>query len=683
MTMIVVLAAWAAHCAAAGADVLAPQIHTVAGAGSCSGAVTSGGHCDGVSATSVPISSARSVAALPGGGFLYIDAGNDLVREVTPVGTVFTVAGNGTAVDAPDGTLAVSSGLDDPVAVAPLPGGGFLVTEYDSSVVRMVSPGTPATATITTIAGTGSPGHNGLAGAATAIALDYPTDAQPTATGGVLIADTFNNEVRLVSAAAVGATLSTIAGGGACDDLASSCDGLAATAVRLDHPDSVSPLQDGSGGYLVAEYGSDAVRKVSAASPSGTFTTVAGIPGDAGYSGDGGPARTAQLNNPEQVLSTADGGFLIADTGNEVIRRVLPSGTISTIAGNGVATYSGDDAAATAASLFTPASIAVASDGDGGILVADEDNNRIREITLAPDVTITLSPAAPNGSDGWYVTPVTASVTTDEGATLYCELDPAQAPPAFAAFVPGCPFAGTGGQITGNGTHTVYAAGENLLGDDSLPVSASVNIDVSPPTITCATPPSFVFGTAGAQVTATLSDGVSGPAAQTLAVPADTSALGTGTVRVDGANDAGISTVTTCPYTVTPLILQPVPATSWAFRAGRAYTTVASLVVDHVPAQASVAVACDGHGCPFATRRASAGACGRGACVRAGAPPRRVSLTALFAHRRLAPGTRLTVSVTAPDAIGRIALFTIRAGRGPAVLATCLTPGSLVTRQRC
>ncbi len=686
ITLIVMLAIGSAQAAPAGAAA-PPQIHTLAGGGSCSGALTSGGACDDVVATKVPILEARSVSALPGGGFLYIDSGDDLIREVSPSGTVTTVAGNETTIDAPNGSLAIDSGLDDPVSVAALATGGFLITEFGDSAVRMVSPGSSATATITTIAGcvpsvppgNGSPCNNGLSGPATQIELNYPADAQPTPGGGVLIADTYNNYIRLLSAAAPGATISTIAGGGACNDVTSDCDGLPAGSVELDHPDSVSALQDGSGGYLVAEYDGDAIREVSG---MGTFSTVAGTPGEPGYGGDGGPATAAQLNHPEQVLSTSDGGFLIADTANEVVRQVSASGTISTIAGDGTATYAGDGGAATSASLFTPASVSPTT--NGGILVADQDNGRIREVTLPPVLTFSLNPS-PNGSDGWYVSPLTATVTSTEGATINCVLDPVAAPPAFGALPSGCPFQKPGSTISGNGTHTLYAAAKNSFGDQSLPTSVSVQIDVGAPQITCNTPaPSFPFASANAQVSATLSDSVSGPASELLTVSADTSSLGPQTVLVAGANNAGTNSVATCSYTVTPLIMSPAPATSAAFSAGPKYTTVERLVVNDVPVGAVVDVRCAGAGCPFSAHRSvTHQACAAKSCATARSRPQSVNLTTLFAHHRLAPGVTLTVSVTEPDAIGRLALFTVRAGKNPVAQHACLAPGSTVTRQTC
>ena len=133
-------------------------------------------------------------------------------------------------------------------------------------------------------------------------------DAQPSAGGGVLIADTYNNRIMLLSPnrpsrqslrSQVVAAATTLGG-------TQSCEGVAASDVEVHHPDSVSELQNGSGGYVFAEYEESAVREVSQEAPTGTgtFTTVAGEPGSLGYTGDGGPATSAQLDVPEQVTGT-------------------------------------------------------------------------------------------------------------------------------------------------------------------------------------------------------------------------------------------------------------------------------------------------------------------------------------------------------------------------------------------
>ncbi|MGO9899310.1 MAG: hypothetical protein ACLP0J_06390 [Solirubrobacteraceae bacterium] len=648
--------------------------------------------CDEIAATSVPIDDARSVAALPGGGFLYIDAGLDLVREVSALGVVSTVAGNGTAVDAPDGTIALDSGIDDPVSVAPLPNGGFLITEYLGQVVRVVSPGGPGVATITTIAGTGMAGPNALSGPATTIPLDYPSDAEPAANGTVLIADTYHNEIRLLSAAAPDATLTTIAGGGSCDDATTDCDGMQAGAVGLTHPVSVSPLQDGASGYLVDEADADAVSQISQLAPSGTFTTVAGIPGDPGYTGDSGPATNAELNHPARVTSTADGGFLIADTNNEVIREVDPSGTIETVAGDGFAGYSGDGGNATAASLDGPS--AASPTVAGGILIADGDNGAVREITLAPVSTITLIPATANERDGWYSS-VQALVTSNieaqasasaQSATsivipsVNCELDPTEPPPAFGAIVPGCPFESPTA-VTGNGIHTLYAASENAFGDQEIPVSQTIMIDTTPPTLTCGPAPSFIYGATGARDSATLTDSVSGPASEQVSAPVATDKLGARTVIITAANNAGIEAASTCDYAVLPKALDPAPVAQWRFARAGPRTTVQKLRVEHVPALATVTMACHGRGCPFSVRRLTRTRRCRGArCTRSQGT---VNLTPLLMGNVLQAGSQLTIAITEPDTIGEMVVFTFRSRSAARYSLRCLAPGSSSQAESC
>jgi hypothetical protein len=624
------------------------------------------------------------VAALPGGGYLYVDYNNDLVREVSPAGIVTTVAGNGSTTDT-DGTLAVNSGLDGPVSVAPLPNGGFLITEYNGSRVRIVSAGSPATATITTIAGTGTPGDNGQAGPGTSIELNYPTDAEPTADGQVLIADTYNDVVRILSAASPLATISTIAGGGSCDDVTASCQGLAADAVQLNQPISVSPIAGGAGGYLLAEYGGAAIRQISGLSPTGTFTTVAGIGGEPGFAGDGGPATAAELDHPEQVVSTADGGFLIADTNNERIRQVSAAGTITTVAGNGVPSYAGDGGAATAASLQRPSGISATS--AGGFLIADADNNLIRRVTIPPVTTINLNPSKPNGDNGWYVSSVQATSSATEKAQTRCELDPSVALTVFDEIPAGCSYSGAGASITGDGTHMLYAASVNSFGDKEIPVSVTLKIDVGPPTVLCPRSAKFRAGSPGS-LTAGVTDSISGPSSPQVSTPVNTSRVGRRRAVVTASNNAGVSTDKSCAYTVVPGLLHPAPGLRWRFLSHGSSTVVGRLVIDDVPAQAAVNLACRGRGCPFAAVHDVTGKMCHGTPCRAGKPrrgarSRALSLAGLFSGASLARGADLTVSVTQPGKIGRVWLFRIRAGQAPAHQVSCLEPGSSVPGRGC
>jgi hypothetical protein len=167
-------------------------------------------------------------------------------------------------------------------------------------------------------------------------------------------------------------------------------DGLPATKASLDGPVSVAALADG--GYLVAELGGDKIRRVR---PDGVIETAAGI-GQRGFGGDGGPAIRARLRLHDpfddsedvsgDVAALPDGGFLVADTGNHRIRRVAPDGTITTVAGDGgggsgTAGYSGDGGPATAASIGNPS--AVAAEPGGGFVFAEPSEAVIRRVSRA------------------------------------------------------------------------------------------------------------------------------------------------------------------------------------------------------------------------------------------------------------------------------------------------------------
>jgi hypothetical protein len=690
------VAASALPVSSAAADLLPPQMHTVAGGGSCTTPIVPPPAtapfalpCNGASATSVPIAGARWVAAAPGVGFLYVDERNGLVQQVSK-GKVTTVAGGGSSCDytnpgfACDGMPATAVKLDDPVAVAVLPGGAFLVTEHLGSRVLVVSAGPPGTATITTLAGTGTPGpDNGRTGPATSIPLNDPTDAEPTADGGVLVANSESNDIRDV---APDGTISTVAGGGTCHDDTQSCDGLAAGGVILSQPSSVSPIQGGSAGFLIAEYGDHAVRRVSQISPFGTFTTAAGTPGQKGFGGDGGPATGALLQYPKQVLSTPDGGFYIADSGNEVIRQVSPDGTITTVAGTpGPPGYAGDGGPASAASLFTPSAVSPTS---GGVLIADEDNGVIREMTLAAVSTVSLSPASPNGGSGWYTSAPTAKVSATQGATVNCIVDPPQAPPAFGAIPAGCPFSGSGASVTGDGVHTIYAASMNSFGDQELPVAFIIKVDTTPPRVRCNGHPMFLAGAKHARVSATVSDQISGPANPTISARANTSRVGVHRADLEGANNAGFTILTICSYTVTPRNLKPTPRLTAGFAAARGGTTVKRLLVSKIPATAVVNLNCTGSACPFSSAvRVTGKECDGKPCqAKRGERHKRsrtIDLTALFARITLAAGDRLMVTVTAPNAVGRVWQFTMRAGKDPRHVTSCLEPGFSTPGKGC
>ena len=276
------------------------RITTAAGTG------TPGFSGDDNSATAAQLSLPSGVAGTADGGYLIADQGNQRVRRVSPGGTITTVAGTGMPGFSGDDGAATTAQLNNPVGVAAAADGSFLIADRDNHRVRRVSPA----GTITTVAGSGSPGFSGDDGAATAAQLDQPAGVAAAADGGFLIADTNNHRVRRVSP---GGTITTVAGVGTS---AFTRDGGPAVAAAISSPTGVAAAPDG--GFLIADQGNHRVRRVS---PAGTITTVAGV-GTNAFSGDAGPAIAAELNAPWAVAAPKGGGFLIADRVNNRVRFV-------------------------------------------------------------------------------------------------------------------------------------------------------------------------------------------------------------------------------------------------------------------------------------------------------------------------------------------------------------------------
>ena len=222
-------------------------------------------------------------------------------------------------------------------------------------------------------AGSGFAGYTGDGGAAVSAGLSAPEGLAVDRLGNVYIADSSNHAIRKVSS---DGSIQTVAGSGL---RGFAGDSGPATAARLDSPAGVAVGADGS--FYIADKGNNRIRRVD---PSGLISTVAGSgrltvvagSGGFGFSGDGGPAVAAQLSAPEGVLAGPDGRLYIADTGNDRVRLVTPSGVIQTIAGSGRNGHFGDGGAATAAGMTAPVGLAL--DGRGRILVSERDGQVVR-----------------------------------------------------------------------------------------------------------------------------------------------------------------------------------------------------------------------------------------------------------------------------------------------------------------
>jgi sugar lactone lactonase YvrE len=382
-------------------------ITTVAGTGTAS----FGG--DGGPATSAPLFYPGGVAVDATGNLFIADRGNARVRRVfvavPPGPSITTVAGVGTAGPAGDGGLARDAQLDLPRAVVPDSGGDLLIVDQGNQSIRRVAAGTGR---ITTVAGTGAFGFGGDGGPAAGAQLGAPLGIALDAAGNVFIADTYNHRIRRLAAGT--AQITTVAGSGPTGlrQGGFAGDGGPATGARLNSPAGVA--LDASGNLFVADTGNSRVRRVDAR--SGLITTVAGT-GTTGFSGDGGAAIGAQLDEPRGIAVDRAGNLFIADTFNHRIRKVAAgTGVISTMAGTGMAGFSGDGGPATGAQLNQPGGIAV--DPSGNLFIADSLNHRVRRVAAAMGFIDTVAGVGVAGFRGDGAPATTARLNAPSGVAL-------------------------------------------------------------------------------------------------------------------------------------------------------------------------------------------------------------------------------------------------------------------------
>jgi gliding motility-associated-like protein len=320
---------------------------------------------DGGQATSAELISPYGIV-LDAAGNLYITENtNQRVRKVTPAGIISTYAGTGAAGFSGDGGQATAAQLNGPIGIAIDAAGNFYIADENNYRIRKVT----TAGIISTIAGNGTNGYSGDGGAATAAELGTPTGVIVTAAGIIYIADNGNQRIRQISTTDI---ITTIAGNGTAGF---SGDGGQATGAELSNPSTLA--LDAGNNLYIADKSNNRIRKITTA---GIISTIAGN-GTAGYSGDGGAATGAELNVPNGVVLDAAGNVYIADNTNDRIRKITTAGIISTIAGNGIAGFSGDGGTATSAELHGPARVAV--DATNNIYIADVTNNRIRKVNTA------------------------------------------------------------------------------------------------------------------------------------------------------------------------------------------------------------------------------------------------------------------------------------------------------------
>src|ERR1039457_3961101 len=295
-------------------------------------------------------------------GYIFI-ADGPCLRRMDPTGTFLTVAGDNSLYSVGDGGPAIMGQLYQPSALTLDSAGNLFIADSGDERIRQVTPD----GTMTTLAGTGTAAAGAPNGSSDGVALNTPMGVAMDPAGNVLVADSYNHRILLVTLAG---TIRAVAGTGI--DGASP-EGTGPLVAQLRAPRAV--CADRAGVLYIVDTGNHRVLRLA---PGGTLQTAAGT-GSRGNGGDNGAARLAQLNTPSACATDSAGNLFIADTANHAIRKVNAAGVISTVAGTGVAGTSWEEAVATEANLYAPRGVAV--DDTGDTFIADTGNHRIRLVT--------------------------------------------------------------------------------------------------------------------------------------------------------------------------------------------------------------------------------------------------------------------------------------------------------------
>jgi hypothetical protein len=328
-------------------------------------------------------------------GTVYASNTSDGVLAVLKSGDTSAIAGSLEGFgEHGDGLNAGSSTLYQPGGTAEDAKGDVFIADSGDNVVREITPD----GVIHRFAGTGFPGAL-LSRNATSSELDHPDAVAVNARGDAYIADTYNNRVLEVTPFG---GITVVAGTGR---PGYSGDGHPGIFASLDQPTGLAV--DAKGNLYIADAANNVIRRVDAR--TGIITTVAGDyaagkanDGLGGFSGDGGPATKAQLNDPQGVAVDGAGDLFIADTFNSAVREVTPAGVISTVVGvvgaNGAAPTPGGEssgAAPTASHLSGPQAVAVDLSTDT-LYIADTHNSAIAAVSGVAQPGSAAGPVAPS-----------------------------------------------------------------------------------------------------------------------------------------------------------------------------------------------------------------------------------------------------------------------------------------------
>jgi streptogramin lyase len=463
-------------------------VSTLAGSGSW-------GSTDGTG-TSASFSFLSGVAVDASGNVYVADSDNQKIRKITPSGVVSTLAGSGSS-GSTDGT-GTSASFRYPSGVALDASGNVYVADYYNHKIRKITP----SGVVSTFAGSGSRGSTD--GTGTSARFYYPSGVALDASGNVYVADSDNNKIRKITPSGV---VSTLAGSGS----TGSTDGTG-TSASFYFPRGVA--LDASGNVYVADSNNHKIRKIT---PSGVASTLAGSGSQGSTDGTG---TSASFNYPSGVAVDANGNVYVADWHNQKIRKITPSGVVSTLAGSG--SSGSTDGTGTSASFYYPHGVAV--DAIGDVYVADSYNHKIRKI--GPSQRITFN-ALSNTAFGSAAITLSASASSGLPVTFSIVSGPAT-------------LSGSSLTLTGVGTVTVRASQAGNSSYGAAPdVERSFTVSKASQSITFGTLADAPFTSTPITINATASSAlpvtysiVSGPASIT---GSNLTLSGVGTVTVSAS----------------------------------------------------------------------------------------------------------------------------------------------------
>jgi gliding motility-associated-like protein len=436
---------------------------------------------------------------------------------------ITTVAGNGTGSNSctvGNGGPAIAAMVWNPQSVAIDNSGNYYIGDYGNGAVRIVN----SSGIINAVAGgcmVCCPTGDG--GPSTASWIGEP-QVIATDNSGNLYISAVNSTIRKVNTSGI---INTIAGTGT---VGYSGDGGPAISAAIHWPRGLAI--DGSGNIYIADSYNHRIRKIMVA--TGIINSIAGT-GTQGYSGDGGPAISAQFNYPYGIALDGFGNIFVADESNNRIRKINTSGIITTVAGTGIPGFSGDGGLATSATLNSPFSVAV--DLAGNIYIVDSANSRIRKINSGGIITTIAGTGSGFSGDGGpanlaklnyptgialdlagniYIAdlennrirmicnapsqpgPINGNATVCPGSINVYSVAPVAGVTSYSWNLPsgwnGTSISNTIGISTGTNGGIISVTSVNVCGLQSNPVTFSINVNVPPPVSITANNSSICFG---------------------------------------------------------------------------------------------------------------------------------------------------------------------------------------------